>query len=81
MLAAANVPDYIIQTMGRWKSLAFLQYIRLSTAAFNKAVTVMSDLTSFASADLTRVSASASLLMMDDNDGEYDTDDEDDDDD
>ena len=29
-LAAAGVPDYIIQTMGRWKSLAFLMYIRLA---------------------------------------------------
>ena len=35
--AAANLPDYTIQALGRWKSTAFLRYIRASTAAFQKA--------------------------------------------
>ena len=33
-LAAAGVPDYVIRDMGRWKSLAFLTYIRKSTEMF-----------------------------------------------
>jgi len=35
--AAANLPDYTIQSLGRWKSTAFLRYIRASTTAFQKA--------------------------------------------
>jgi hypothetical protein len=33
-LAASGVNDYVIQKMGRWKSLCFLQYIRLASGAF-----------------------------------------------
>ena len=33
-LAAAGVPDYVILDMGRWKSLAFLAYVRRSTRMF-----------------------------------------------
>ena len=35
MLAAAGVPDYVIQTQGRWKSLAFLEYIRVAKRSFD----------------------------------------------
>jgi hypothetical protein len=34
MMAAAGRPDYEIQKQGRWKSLAFLEYIRLGRATF-----------------------------------------------
>jgi hypothetical protein len=40
-LAAAGVADSIIQIMGRWKSLAFLMYIRLATAAYTKALSTL----------------------------------------
>jgi hypothetical protein len=79
VLAAANVPDYIIQTMGRWKSLVFLQYIRLSTAALNKAVTIMSDISTFTSIDLTHMSASATILYNDSDELEDNLDDDEDD--
>jgi hypothetical protein len=36
-LAAAGVPDYVILDMGRWKSLAFLAYVRRSTQMFEVA--------------------------------------------
>jgi hypothetical protein len=36
-LAAAGVPDYIILDMGRWKSLAFLAYVRRTTQMFEVA--------------------------------------------
>ena len=36
-LAAAGVPDYIILDMGRWKSLAFLTYVRRTTQMFEVA--------------------------------------------
>ena len=36
-LAAAGMPDYVIMNMGRWRSLAFLAYIRKSTEMFENA--------------------------------------------
>jgi len=35
ILAAASLPSYLIQKIGRWKSLTFLQYIKISTEACN----------------------------------------------
>ena len=40
-LAAANMPTYVIQRLGRWKSLAFLQYIHFSKALLSKAQEVL----------------------------------------
>ena len=41
MLAAAGLPDYVIQKQGRWKSLAFLEYIRLGKRTFEMALDAM----------------------------------------
>jgi hypothetical protein len=41
MLAAAGLPDYVIQKQGRWKSLAFLEYIRLGKRSFAMALDAM----------------------------------------
>ena len=38
MMAAAGRPDYEIQKQGRWKSLAFLEYIRLGRETFKSAL-------------------------------------------
>ena len=46
-LAAAGVPDYIIQKIGRWKSLTFLQYIRLAHGAFELALIKLIDPSNF----------------------------------
>jgi hypothetical protein len=46
-LAAAGVNDYVIQRMGRWKSLCFLQYIRLASGAFATAADNLSNSTIF----------------------------------
>ena len=43
VLAAAGVPDYVIMTLGRWKSLAFLGYIRLASKVFSSALDVLSN--------------------------------------
>jgi hypothetical protein len=51
-LAAANVPDYLIQRMGRWNSLAFLQYVRLASSAFSTASDSLTDSTNFTSKDM-----------------------------
>lgn len=59
-LAAAGVNDSIIMILGRWKSLAFLLYIRLSTSIFNRAVDVMCSGTLSAD-DVRRMSAGATL--------------------
>lgn len=42
-LAAANLPSYMIQQIGRWKSLAFLQYIQMSVGLLAAAQTVSAD--------------------------------------
>lgn len=47
VLAAAGVPDYIILKIGRWKSLAFLDYIRQATSFFSVALSALSNPTLF----------------------------------
>ena len=54
-LAAAGVPDYIIQTMGRWESLAFLMYIRLASSAYNAALAKMCNTATLTVSDLRRI--------------------------
>jgi hypothetical protein len=46
-LASAGIPNYTIQNMGRWKSLAFLRYIRLSTKAYETALEAMTNMGNF----------------------------------
>jgi len=55
ILAAAGVPDYVIQKMGRWKSLAFLTYIRMAKSAFGVAADAITDTTIFCVQDLLRM--------------------------
>ena len=43
VLAAAGLPDYFIQVIGRWKSLAFLSYIRSASSMFNKALSALTN--------------------------------------
>jgi hypothetical protein len=40
-LAAAGMPDWFIKKMGRWKSLAFLQYIQFAKSSIRAAVKVL----------------------------------------
>ena len=54
-LAAKGVPDHVIQCLGRWKSLAFLAYIRLSTMAYNEAVDKLCDLHALTIDDVRRM--------------------------
>jgi integrase len=53
-LAAANTPSYLIQQLGRWKSLAFLHYIHLSEGLLATAQAVLSDPRAFTVADIQR---------------------------
>lgn len=41
VLSSCDMPDYYIQNMGRWKSLAFLHYLHWSTAAMKSAMSVL----------------------------------------
>jgi hypothetical protein len=54
-LAAAGQPDYIIQTMGRWWSLAFLAYVRLASSAYNAALSSMCNMATLTVTDLRRI--------------------------
>ncbi len=51
-LAAAGKPDWFIKKMGRWKSLAFLQYIQFSVTSMRAAVTAIISPTCFTIGDL-----------------------------
>ena len=60
-MAAAGLPDYLIQKMGRWKSLAFLMYIRLSKNAFDRAVAVLTDPHGLCAADVAYLNTAVTL--------------------
>jgi len=51
-LAAAGLPEYVIKKMGRWNSLAFLRYIRLSIDMFQQASRVLSNRATFSIRDI-----------------------------
>jgi hypothetical protein len=61
MLAAAGVPDYVIQKQGRWKSLAFLEYIRLGKQSFDVALSAMVNPRLLTSGDVGRWHAGADM--------------------
>ena len=61
MLAAAQVPDYMIQKLGRWKSVAFLEYIRLSKRSFEAALTAVSNPTVLTANDIRATHAGIDL--------------------
>jgi hypothetical protein len=54
-LAAAGLPDSWIQIYGRWKSLTFLQYIKLSDNIFSTVQRTMSDYNKFSHADIAKL--------------------------
>jgi integrase len=51
-LAAANMPSYLIQQLGRWKSLAFLQYIHISDSLLASAQSVLANPSVFTLRDI-----------------------------
>jgi hypothetical protein len=51
-LAAAGAPSWVIQLTGRWKSLAFLTYIRLASTAFQRSFEMQTDGTTFTAAHI-----------------------------
>ena len=57
MMAAAGRPDYEIQKQGRWKSLAFLEYIRLGRASFKAALEAICNPSLLTVADVGRMHA------------------------
>ena len=42
-MAAGMQPDFLIKLLGRWKSLEFLEYIRLCSSAFSSALGALTD--------------------------------------
>lgn len=46
-MAAANMPDYTIKYLGRWKSLAFMDYIRVSLGQFEQALSLLTNKDTF----------------------------------
>ena len=62
VMASAGLPDYVIQLIGRWKSLAFLTYIRSNESMFTKALSVLSNPKLFTVSHLMRVNSGTKLL-------------------
>ena len=56
MLAAAGVPEYVIMKAGRWRSLAFLQYVRLSLPLFDATLNTLSNIDSLCFDGMRRLS-------------------------
>ena len=66
-LAAAGVPDYIILDMGRWRSLAFLKYVRRTTEMFEIArytVSRIDMITLIRSGSCTRAALRCKYIML-----------------
>ena len=61
ILAAAKYPNHYIQTLGRWKSLAFLSYIHWALKSMEHAMTAIVDPVHFSNNDLIRLNPSARL--------------------
>lgn len=58
-LAARGVPDSIIQSSGRWRSLAFLQYLKLSHHVMTRSLDVLTDPSTFTVEDVRRLTNAA----------------------
>ena len=63
-LAAAGKPSHYIQKMGRWKSLAFLQYIHMAVSGMAEALCSLSDPGIFTSEHLKRINPAAVLRTV-----------------
>ena len=62
-LAAAGKPSHYIQKMGRWKSLAFLQYIHWAVSGMADALQTLSNPGVFTSVHLKRINPAAVLQV------------------
>ena len=62
-LAAAGKPSHYIQKMGRWKSLAFLQYIHWAVSGMAEALNTLSNPTVFTAAHIKRINPAAVLQV------------------
>jgi hypothetical protein len=60
VLAASTFPDYVIQNMGRWKSLEFLHYLHWNPSTMALAMSSLMNPSVFTFADLTKMNSGAS---------------------
>ena len=61
LLAAALHLNHYIQSAGRWKSLAFLDYIRWAVSSMNSALVSLVNPTVFTNNDMIRLNPGANL--------------------
>ena len=62
-LAAKGHPSHYIQKMGRWKSLAFLQYIHWAVSGMAEALNTLSSPSVFTAEHLRRINPAAVLRV------------------
>lgn len=63
VLAASNFPDYVIQNMGRWKSLEFLHYLHWNPTTMSLAMSSLVDPSVFTFTDLEKMNSGAAPLV------------------
>lgn len=61
VLATAHFPDYVIQNMGRWKSMEFLHYLHWNPNTMREAMVALVDPHIFKLSDLVKMNAAALL--------------------
>lgn len=61
ILATAHFPDYVIQNMGRWKSMEFLHYLHWNPNTMRDALVALVDPNIFKLSDLVKMNAAALL--------------------
>ena len=63
ILAAAGKPDSYIMFMGRWKSSAFMRYIRWAVTSMDDALSVLSDPRIYSMENMRRLNAGVELCV------------------
>ena len=61
LLAAAGMQDYMIQIIGRWKSLAFLTYIRSASSFFTRALSALTNPSLFTLSHLMKMNSGVAI--------------------
>ena len=63
-LSAAGIEDSVIKLMGRWKSIAFLKYIRLATSIYSRALDALTNSSVFTVNHMRRCVSGVNVAMM-----------------
>ena len=69
ILAAANVPDYLVRKAGHWKSDVFLRYIRMSVSTHELVASTIFSLSSLSFNEVRRVASGITSDRVEEQEG------------